>query len=875
MTSSTKNSYNHEHENDDANINESNSNSTDTGRSTRRRNSNRQYGSMSMTTSNDTTHTGTSEMMTNHNMNINMNMNMNRSNDKVKREPYMFLSSASTSLEGEHLLVTTTDEEAALLTARSSRPRQYNYPFTEEDDDEEEENSTITSNFCASTIETIGDIHIDESNEAMALAAMQTRSANENPGYTSVLHGRSSSSPPPPATYEYYKKSKSSRSSFNQLCNRKDNRGVLSLLFTIICVCAVGIAFLVTTSTFSSTTDTDRNNRNSFDYSTSNTINQYEKNSNNTEKDDFPNKTQQQNNNNNDQDGSNIGSSEVPIPDPPSQQQQQQNENQFLETLDYVPFTAINRGDESMKASDIIDINLFHPSLRSTNINGNDSNRVLQQQQQQQQRQQSQLQPLLKVPFPTGAYWTNLVLKQTTSDHGLSYPIMNYPYAIKWSNINIEISYPFLHRLTDNISIRDIFQPDLTISAANEVMDQRFVGHFDSLSVALRYEKEQKDESDLPSFYEMYLVQGSPYLTLKFHRTTPLITALSTFETIACPRDYTPISTSSAAANTTTTTTTSNANDSNNIHNINGTNHQVKDFGICSNVVSSRRNSRLPPSQQEVTLRGVQFLIQTQENLTWMLFASVPIELTLTGISRRTIQAKEPYSGVLRLALIPPPTINGDSIMAEIMSPTKYNSIPSLSSSNAVKELITHSHLYPISGSISWKFQVNNDVKIEKTKSSSSSSVVTTTTKTASLRNDINSFFNDTTNNDSQNNNNKKDTNESSRTVATLTFKYETRSMYDYDDAEDIYHYFDRSDSILSNFRSSSSSSSSRSSSTSYSYNTQNGEEELLMLALPHHKQVLPSNMILEDFDVMYHCIKGEMIPVVGVTWCVHLFRDT
>ena len=36
-------------------------------------------------------------------------------------------------------------------------------------------------------------------------------------------------------------------------------------------------------------------------------------------------------------------------------------------------------------------------------------------------------------------------------------------------------------------------------------------------------------------------------------------------------------------------------------------------------------------------------------------------------------------------------------------------------------------------------------------------------------------------------------------------------------------------------------------------------KNNLLMMALPHHAQVLPSNMIVEEFDTKYHSIKGML----------------
>ena len=44
---------------------------------------------------------------------------------------------------------------------------------------------------------------------------------------------------------------------------------------------------------------------------------------------------------------------------------------------------------------------------------------------------------------------------------------------------------------------------------------------------------------------------------------------------------------------------------------------------------------------------------------------------------------------------------------------------------------------------------------------------------------------------------------------------------------------------------------------------------ELLMLALPHHAQVIPKSDLLdsEKFDIKYGCIKGNMTPVIGSSW--------
>jgi endoglucanase Acf2 len=43
----------------------------------------------------------------------------------------------------------------------------------------------------------------------------------------------------------------------------------------------------------------------------------------------------------------------------------------------------------------------------------------------------------------------------------------------------------------------------------------------------------------------------------------------------------------------------------------------------------------------------------------------------------------------------------------------------------------------------------------------------------------------------------------------------------------------------------------------------------LLMLALPHHAELLPKSSLLnaKHFDLTYRCIKGTLTPVIGSTW--------
>jgi endoglucanase Acf2 len=446
------------------------------------------------------------------------------------------------------------------------------------------------------------------------------------------------------------------------------------------------------------------------------------------------------------------------------------------ETASYVPFETVDRRDDSIPASQIVFPDLFHSSLRFpsnfTKIDPQTNETVT---------PASSDFPLLKVPFPTGAFWTNLVIKPT-ADRNLSYPIMSYPYAFKWNPSMMQISYPPLRRLTDTISIRDIFNPDMTIGTEENIV-KRNVVRFDPLSVTLRFYENQMDseieqhseEADPASTYwESYLVQGTPYITMKINEMTPVLTPLSIFMNLSCPRDANGDYKDNASDPSTSSKNESSSNF----------------FGICTNREIHER---------QVTLYGVQFLVRTQENLTWLIFASEPITLTL-DMSKRSIRSEEKFTGILRLSLLPPP-LEGNSVSNV---GNQYTSFP-LSESIGVKRLIYHAHSYPVGAKVSWDFKDvpaspsyrlfnNNDQNLVKSFGDMLKGV----------------------------------------TVGTINFEYTVKTMHD--------NIHSRASSSLQ-------------------------DDPLLMLALPHHAQVLPSNSILPNFDLQYQCIKGPMTPIIGNTW--------
>jgi endoglucanase Acf2 len=172
----------------------------------------------------------------------------------------------------------------------------------------------------------------------------------------------------------------------------------------------------------------------------------------------------------------------------------------------FMPFLSVERADYGDPVEGFIDLDLFHPNLLSDD---SDSRTFV-------------------FPFPTGAFWTNLVVPPPAGE--ISYPVAVYPYAYKWSETVLQASYPASHRLTDRLSIRDAFVPELTFST-RETVQGRAVTRFDPLSVSLRF------STGSGKNWESTLVQGSPYITIRYVKATPVLKALSIFKSVQCPGD--------------------------------------------------------------------------------------------------------------------------------------------------------------------------------------------------------------------------------------------------------------------------------------------------------------------------------------------------
>jgi len=183
------------------------------------------------------------------------------------------------------------------------------------------------------------------------------------------------------------------------------------------------------------------------------------------------------------------------------------------------PYPVVDRADYNDPASNIIDSTLFAPALLFKEGNKYKVDKTT-----------NMIYPVLRVPFPTGAFWTNLVTGKPPGTNGLSHPIVAYPYAFKWSESSLQASYPVIRRKEESRSIYDVFQPDVSFETA-EGVSNRHIMKFDVLSVTTRFYTTDQ------GYWESYIVHGSPYITIKYSSATPILKAFSTFQKVMCPFD--------------------------------------------------------------------------------------------------------------------------------------------------------------------------------------------------------------------------------------------------------------------------------------------------------------------------------------------------
>ncbi|KAL4094990.1 hypothetical protein PRIC1_010640 [Phytophthora ramorum] len=118
---------------------------------------------------------------------------------------------------------------------------------------------------------------------------------------------------------------------------------------------------------------------------------------------------------------------------------------------------------------------------------------------------------LADVPFPTGAWWTNLVLVEGRS------AVVSMPYVHKILDEKLHVSFPF--RVVAPRDIESGFISQMVVSSQAASLAHHVV-NFDAFSTTVRFSRGQKEE------FRVYLVRGSPYVTMEYSRSYPVVEAM-------------------------------------------------------------------------------------------------------------------------------------------------------------------------------------------------------------------------------------------------------------------------------------------------------------------------------------------------------------
>lgn len=114
-------------------------------------------------------------------------------------------------------------------------------------------------------------------------------------------------------------------------------------------------------------------------------------------------------------------------------------------------------------------------------------------------------------PYPTGAFWTNLVVKTGDGAVGV------HPYGVKTLDMGVQVSYGATRRWVSPLSIADSFACDLQLSSSQGYLG-RSVESFDNISVTMSYKV-------VGGKYKTHLVKSSPFVTVVYEGATPVISS--------------------------------------------------------------------------------------------------------------------------------------------------------------------------------------------------------------------------------------------------------------------------------------------------------------------------------------------------------------
>ena len=209
-------------------------------------------------------------------------------------------------------------------------------------------------------------------------------------------------------------------------------------------------------------------------------------------------------------------------------------------------------------------------------------------------------------PFPTGAWWLNLVLDDGTT------PVAPLPYAIKALLSGLQICYSQHVQSVTRADVIDGFSPDLSISQAQGAFKRRRVVAYDDLAVTVQFGGMDASGSSMIA----HLARGSPFMTVE------------------CDSIALVLQTAGAILGVSVASLS-------------------QSDGNCTPELSPYPQ---PPNQQPIQTQTL--LLSLNSGQYWLVHASTPFSLAEVGPSSLRFDAA--FTGVLRVAVLPPGADPGD-----------------------------------------------------------------------------------------------------------------------------------------------------------------------------------------------------------------------
>jgi len=122
----------------------------------------------------------------------------------------------------------------------------------------------------------------------------------------------------------------------------------------------------------------------------------------------------------------------------------------------------------------------------------------------------------VSLPYPTGAFWTNLVIDNGNQQQNS--PVLVAPYGICNTNNGVQVSYGPTRRVVTQLAITDAFDVDMQLSSL-EAINNWSVIRYDNLSVTTQF------NTINGGTFTNYLVKSSPFVTVVYDNATPVISS--------------------------------------------------------------------------------------------------------------------------------------------------------------------------------------------------------------------------------------------------------------------------------------------------------------------------------------------------------------